>query len=60
MVNKDILITGIKVSQITRDILGMENLDAKTDKGIVGFVEDKEIAQNAFQLSQSQSGIHSS
>ena len=57
MVIKDILIAGIEDSEIMRDVLGMENLDSKTDKDIVKFVEEKEIARNALNASQSQSGI---
>ena len=53
MVIKDILIAGIEDQEILKDVLGMENLDSKTDKDIVKFVEEKEIARNAIQASSS-------
>ena len=45
MVVKDILIAGIEDSEIMKDVLGMKELDSKSDKEIVTFVEEKEIAK---------------
>ena len=53
MVIKDILIAGIEDHEILKDVLGMTDLDTKTDKDIVRFVEEKEIARNAMQASSS-------
>ena len=44
---KDVLISGIADSEIRKDVLGWSSLDEKTDKEIVAFVEEKEIARNA-------------
>ena len=41
MVVKDILIAGIEDSEIRKDVLGMPELDAKSDNDIVKFVEEK-------------------
>ena len=41
MVVKDILISGIEDSEIRKDVLGMTDLDTKSDKDIVKFVEEK-------------------
>ena len=51
MVIKDILSAGIEDHEILKDVLGMTNLDTKTDKDIVKFVEEKEIAPNGMQAS---------
>ena len=48
MVIKDVLIAGIADNEIRKDLLGLTELDAKTDKEIVTFVEEKEIAKNAW------------
>ena len=44
---KDTLISGIADAEIRKDVLGWSSLDEKTDKEIVAFVEEKEIARNA-------------
>ena len=48
MVIKDILVAGVVDSEIRKDVLGWSELDAKTDKEVVTFVEEKEIAQKAW------------
>ena len=60
MVIKDILIAGIEDQEILKDVLGMADLDAKTDKDIVKFVEEKEIARNALASSGSASALSGS
>ena len=57
MVIKDILIAGIEDQEILKDVLGMADLDAKTDKDIVKFVEEKEIARNALASSGSANAL---
>ena len=47
MVVKDILVAGIADNDIRKDLLGDPKLDEKDDKGIVTFVEEKEMAKNA-------------
>ena len=44
---KDVLISGIADAEIRKDVLGWSSLDEKSDKEIVAFVEEKEIARNA-------------
>ena len=44
---KDVLISGIADAEIRKDVLGWSSLDQKTDKEILAFVEEKEIARNA-------------
>ena len=44
---KDILVAGIADNDIRKDILGHTQLDSKTDRDIVKFVEEKEMAKNA-------------
>ena len=44
---KDILVAGIADNDIRKDILGHAQLDSITDKDIVKFVEEKEMAKNA-------------
>ena len=46
---KDILIAGIADDEIRKDVLAHPELDGKTDKDIVKFVEEKEMARNACQ-----------
>ena len=41
MVVKDILISGIEDSDIRKDVLAMPELDSRSDKDIVKFVEEK-------------------
>ena len=53
---KDILIAGIADDEIRKDVLGISKLDTKTDKDIVQFVEEKEMARNAC-LSTSRSEV---
>lgn len=48
MVVKDILVAGVADSEIRKDVLGWSELDAKTDKELVTFVEEKEIAKKAW------------
>ena len=48
MVIKDILVAGVADSEIRKDVLGWSELDAKPDKEVVTFVEEKEIAQKAW------------
>ena len=59
MVVKDILIAGIEDNEIRKDVLGMSELDSKSDKEIVEFVEEKEIARNALQTSLSTNAVSS-
>ena len=47
MVVKDVLIAGVADSDIRKDLLGWSDLDKKTDKEVVAFVEEKEMARNA-------------
>ena len=60
MVIKDILIAGIEDQEILKDVLGMADLDTKTDKDIVKFVEEKEIARNALASSGSANALSGS
>ena len=48
MVVKDILIAGIADNDIRKDVLSWAELDEKSDKDIVRFIEEKEIAKNAY------------
>ena len=48
IVVKDILIAGIADSEIRKDVLGWPELDTKTDKEVVTFVEEKEMAKKAW------------
>ena len=57
MVVKDILIAGIADSDIRKDVLSISDLDSKTDKEVVQFVEEKEIALNALGSSLTTAGI---
>ena len=59
MVVKDILIAGIEDNEIKKDVLGITDLDTKSDKDIVKFVEEKEIARNALQTSMSTASLSS-
>ena len=59
LVVKDILISGIEDSEIRKDVLGMPDLDAKSDKDIVKFGEEKEIARNALQMTTSTAALSS-
>ena len=45
---KDILIAGITEQDIWKDVLGIADLDKKSDKEIVELVETKEMASKAF------------
>ena len=45
---KDVLIAGIADNDIRKDILGIADLDDKSDKDIVALVEAKEMAMNAY------------
>ena len=47
MVIKDILIAGISDSEISKELLGWSELDNKSDKEVVCFVEEKEMALKA-------------
>ena len=44
---KDVIIAGIADSEIKKDLVGWSELDNKSDREVVGFVEEKEIARNA-------------
>ena len=57
MVVKDILISGIEDSDIRKDVLAMPELDSSSDKDIVKFVEEKEIARNALQTTLSTNAV---
>ena len=48
LVVKDVIIAGIADPDILKETLGWSELDSKTDREVVSFVEDKEIARNAF------------
>ena len=54
---KDILVAGIVDDEIRRDVLAHSKLDELSDKDIVKFVEEKEIARNAC-LATSRSEIN--
>ena len=54
---KDVLIAGIADSDIRKDVLGWSELDSKADKEVVAFVEEKEIAKNAFSNSSSTNAM---
>lgn len=49
---KDVLIAGIADAEIRKDVLGWTELDTKDDKGVVSFVESKEMAHAAFTGTQ--------
>ncbi len=49
---KDVLVAGIADTDIRKDVLAWTELDSKDDKGVVAFVEAKEIAQAAWTGSQ--------
>ena len=59
LVVKDILISGIEDGEIRKDVLGMPELDEKSDKDIIKFVEEKEIARNALQMTSTNAGMSS-
>ena len=59
MVVKDILISGIEDSDIRKDVLAMPELDSRSDKDIVNFVEEKEIPRNAIQTTLTVSAVSS-
>ena len=48
LVIKDILVSGIADNEIRKDVLGWPELDAKSDKEVFAFVEDKETAKKAW------------
>ena len=48
LVVKDVIIAGIADPDIMKETLGWKDLDSKTDREVVRFVEEKEIARNAF------------
>ena len=50
---KDVLIAGIADAEISKDLLGWNDLDKKSDREVVEFVEEKEIALNAYSSSHS-------
>ena len=45
---KDILVSGISDAEIRRDVLEWPELDTKSAKDLVGFIEGKETAKNAW------------
>ena len=45
---KDVLVAGIAESDIRKDVLGWPELDEKSDKDLVAFIEAKELARNAW------------
>ena len=49
---KDVLVAGIADTDIRKDVLAWTELDLKDDKGVVAFVEAKEIAQAAWTGTQ--------
>ena len=53
MVVKDILVAGVADSEIRKELLGWSELDAKSDKEVVRFVEEKEMALKALSGSDS-------
>ena len=59
LVVKDILISGLEDGEIRKDVLGMPELDAKTDKDILKFVEEKEIAMNALKTTMTAAAVSS-
>jgi len=44
---KDVIVAGIADADIRKDVLAWSDLDTKDDKGVVAFVESKEVAQKA-------------
>ena len=48
MVVKDVLISGVADTDIRKEVLGWSELDTKTDKEVVAFVEEKEVAKKAW------------
>ena len=52
MVIKDILITGVSDEEIRKRSLGLLELDQKSDKEVVKFVEEKEMALKAWSSSR--------
>ena len=57
MVIKDILIAGISDSEISKELLGWSELDNKSDKEVVRFVEEKEMALKAWASSKAGSQV---
>ena len=54
---KDVLIAGIADGDIRKDVLGWSELDQKIDKEVVAFVEEKEIARNAYSSTSSTNAM---
>ena len=54
LVVKDILVAGVADSDIRKDLLGWSELDTKSDKEVVKFVEEKEMALKAWSGSSSK------
>ena len=48
MVVKDVLISGVADTDIRKEVLGWSELDTKTDKDVVAFVEEREVATKAW------------
>ena len=53
------MIAGIEDSEIRKNVLCISDIDSKTNKDIVKFVEEKEIARNALQSSTSTADLFS-
>lgn len=58
---KDILVSGISDAEIRRDVLEWPELDTKSAKDLVGFIEGKETSKNAWagQTSLETAGVSS-
>ena len=54
MVVKDILVAGVADSDIRKELLGWSELDTKSDKEVVKFVEEKEMALKAWSGSSAK------
>ena len=57
MVIKDILIAGVSDGEIRKELLGWSELDEKSDKEVVKFVEEKEMALKAWSSSKGGSNV---
>ena len=57
MVIKDILIAGVSDSDIRKELLGWSELDSKSDKEVVRFVEEKEMAFKAWSSTKGGSNV---
>jgi len=59
IIAKDVLISGLLDDEIRKDVLGWSELDAKTVKDTITFVESKETARDALSKQPTAAGISS-